>query len=490
MSGPVRTVAVVGRDTALWTAALALRRGLGVAVTAVELPARDGPHDAVVAAPSLNALHGLLGLDEAAVLSAGRGVPVLGQTFVGWSGPGSRFTHGYDGQRVAVSDLDFLQLWARARRLGLNAPWEAFSVGAQAAQRSRAAPEPPAADALPVGSGLHLDAVGYAALMRERARAVGVRIVTADATTVSRDGDRVASVRAGDETLTADLWIDASGEEAVLSGSRPGDDWAAAGSPLTRLAVASAPGLRTLPAAGQITAFAEGWVGLHALQGRTAVMAAWDGARLSDEDLVARLPKLAGLPIVGEPVIRPFAPGARSPWRGNVVAVGPAAATVEPLDGMGPHIAHMGLTLLVSLFPTETGRMPEAETYNAAFAAHLEAVRDFQQAHYVPNGRIDGPLWDAARAADVSPSLKARIDLFAARGEIAGFEHDSFEPQNWAAILAGHGLTPQSVDPRAAAIPPDELRGHVEAVLAAVQRQVRTMPSVNDRVAAIAGAGS
>jgi hypothetical protein len=99
MTRPIETVAVVGRDAPLWLAAIALHRAVGksgVKVQVVELPSLLSPVDVYAALPSIRGLHGLLGLDEAMVLAASDGVPVVGQRFSNWSGAAPPFVHGYD----------------------------------------------------------------------------------------------------------------------------------------------------------------------------------------------------------------------------------------------------------------------------------------------------------------------------------------------------------------------------------------------------------
>src|SRR3546814_8921890 len=52
-------------------------------------------------------------------------------------------------------------------------------------------------------------------------------------------------------------------------------------------------------------------------------------------------------------------------------------------------------------------------------------VADFTAQHFRLNARIGEPYWDAARAAPVSAELAAKIDLFAARGMFAHYNHEA-----------------------------------------------------------------
>ena len=265
--GRVERVVVVGRDAALWLTALGLHRALGragVAVQAVELPSLLAPVDVYTAVPSLAGLHKLLGLDEAAVLDACAGMPVLGQRFAGWSGRDGAFVHAYDTQRMTIENLDFLQFWVKARGAGLRVPFEDFSPAAAAAKQGRVgAPDRPTGDLAALARGYHLDARAYAGLVKRRALRSGVVHRQGELASVEREGDRIAAVTLEDGTRVAgDLFVDASGAEAALIGGMPGaelepwGDWLGC----DRLLATSAPALKPLPAFAQITAFSAGWV--------------------------------------------------------------------------------------------------------------------------------------------------------------------------------------------------------------------------------------
>lgn len=486
MSAPVKQVLVVGRDAAVWLAALGLQRavsGAGVKVRAVELPSLLTPADAYAAVPALGALHRLLGLEEIDVLDAAAGVPVLGQRFANWSRAKAPFVHGYDTQRVGINDIDFLQFWVKARGEGMTVALEDFSLAAVAAKQGRSAVE---ADGtrpdLPVSPGYHLDARTYVDLLRRRALAAGVEARSAAVRSVARDGDRMTSVTLDDGLrVEADLYVDASGAEAVLAGSAPSagfDSWRGWFG-ADRMLTVSARALKPLPAYAQIAAFEAGWIGLHPLRDRTAVTAVYDSAVMSDRAVLEAIPLVTGLALEGEASVETFAAGVRPAWTGNCVALGAAAAVLEPLDAVQLHLVHMGLSLLIGLFPIAADAMPEAETFNAGFASHVRNVRDFQLAHYALNRRFDERFWDRARDADLPASLKTRLDLFAARGLVATFDDESFQEQNWIASFVGHGLIPADHDPLVEGVPEAEQMDRFRSLLGRIAEEVRAMPAVD-----------
>jgi tryptophan halogenase len=482
----VKQVAIVGRDAAAWLSALALRRalgGAGIEVTVVELPSLLQPVDVFSAVPSLGALHRILGLREADILPRTGGVPVLGQRFAGWSGPGSEFVHGYDMQRPSIGDVDFLQFWVMAHAEGMHVPYEEFSIAAAAAKQGRVAPPDQDADALGgVALGYHLDALAYVALIRAAALQTGVVRHPAQQVSVEREGDRIAAVALeGGTRIEADLFVDASGAEALLLGGQPGiawEDWRS-WLPCDRLLAATAPRLNPLPCFPHIAAFQAGWLGMFPLQDRTAVLAAYDSDILSDEEMLRAATAVVGAQIGADALVSLLKPGAQKrPWIGNCVGVGEAVVGLEPLDGIQLHLIHLGISHLISLFPADAAEMPEAQSYNQVVVSHFRSVRDFQIVHYKRNARVGELLWDRVRNTEGPAGLDAKLALFAARGQVPLYDEETFEFQNWAAILIGHGLVPRDYAPVVDEVPREQAVAKFQSFLGLIAEEVRAMPTV------------
>lgn len=484
MTRRVESVAVVGRDAAAWLTALTLRRALGrtgLTVSVVELPSLLTPADAFAAVPALASLHALVGLDDAEVFEATQGAPTLGQRFSNWSPARPPFIHGYDTQRPAIADIDFLQYWVKARSEGLRVEFNDFSLAASAARHGRTAFDGVGPIAAPVTYGFHLDARRYADLVKARALAAGVSARAGEVASVDRIGDVIRQVRLTDGAeVRADLFIDASGAEAALAGGafESWRDLFAA----DRLMTTSTGPLRPMPAFSEIAAFSAGWTGLYPLRDRTAVTAVYSSAAMSDAEVLASLPALIGRPLAGEATVEALSPGIRPAWTGNCIAIGEAAAVLEPLDGIRLHLIHLGLSQLIALFPATAETMPEAAAYNRSFASHVRNVRDFQLTHYLLNQRLDEPLWDRARGVRPPDALAARLRRFAARGVLNLYDDESFQEQNWSAIVVGHGLIPRAWDPLIEAVPVEEQMGKTRGLLSRIAEEVNAMPGLEGMV--------
>lgn len=480
---------MVGRDAAAWIMALGLTRALhriDVKVRVVELPSLSSDHDAYLGLPSLAGLHEMLGLPEATMLKASRGVPVMGQRFVGWSADLPPLVHGYDVQRAAIDDVDFLQFWVKAQAEGMRVALEDFSLAAAAAKQGRIDSGKAGAGSLGgARPGYHLDARGYVGLLRGGALHGGMTVSTGALASVEREGNRIAAVVLdGGERIEADLFIDATGAEAALIGAKPGaeiDEWSWFGS--DRRITASLPATRPLPGFAQVTAFAQGWVGQHPLRDRTAVIGACAAEGRSDEEMIAMVGAAIGATL-DDAVVTSVRCGARPrAWIGNCVAVGDAAATLEPIDAVQLYPVQVALSNLVALWPVTCDCALEATAYNRVMAGHLANMRDFQAAHYRLNGRAE-PFWARARGVEGPPGLDARLSLFAARGQVPTFDDEVFATQSWSAIFVGHGVIPRRYDPAVDQVPVAEQMGKFQRLLRVIANGVTAMPTVEQYIAA------
>lgn len=486
MARPVERVAVVGRDAALWLTALGLRRAFGAAgvqIEAVELPTQVRGVDVYAALPSLESLHRALKLEHNDVLAGAGGVTSLGQRFVNWSKGGGSFIHAYDSIGASVNNVDFIQFWMKARSEGMRVPLQAFSIGATAAEQGRyIGPGDVSSSFSRAASGCNLDAQAYIALLRRAAVKAGVVVTSGQVTSVARDGERITSIRLGSGVqVEADLFVDASGVDAVLMKGAPGDAFESSRETFgaDRLLAVTAPRLNPLPSFNQITAFRGGWIGQYPLQNRTAILVAYNPQVFPEKDLFMALAQVTGLKPDANAFGSPIAPGVRAkPWIGNCVAVGDAAGVIEPLDANGLHLTHVGLSHLISHFPVDADDMGEAPGFNRAFAAHAGNMRDYVQAHYRLNRRFDEPFWDYVRERPVSANLAWKLEMFGARGRVPMFDDEAFEADDWISLFVGHGMTAEAWDPLVDSLTRDEQIEHFQKMLAYIAGEVGQMPSL------------
>jgi tryptophan halogenase len=491
VSRPVETVAVVGRDAPLWLAVAAIQRSvgsLGIRVRAVELPSWLDAVDCYSALPSLGSMHRLLGVDERKMLEVASGVPVVAQRFSNWSKGAPPYLVAFDDEPPDSGDLPFIQYWLKGHREGLRASFEDFSLACACARLGRV-PLPGPGHQLTASYGYSLDARDYAEALKQLATKRGAEPISSKIADVKLDGDRITSIELeGGETVEADLFVDASGAERVLSMRMPGAEferWRARFG-CDRLVTASASAFKSLPGFTQISAFRGGWIGICPLKDRTAVAAAYDSDSVPDHAIVAELPLLARLQLSGEAVVSDLRPGVLNrAWIGNCVAIGEAAMAIEPLNSTQLHVAQGCISHLVTLFPATAEQMPEATAYNETIRAFASNIADFTQAHYSLNRRFDEPFWDRARDATMTPTLRSKIDLFSARGAVALRDNETFTDQSWTFLFLGGGLDAEGYDPRIDLVPNELLMQKVQQRVQLVAELAQSMPTVDQFVGAV-----
>lgn len=466
---------IVGAGAPAALAALALHRAFargGLEVRWVETPSRADARQSYAALPNIQSFHRLLGIDEGAVLRATGGAFSLGCQYVGFSGEGSSFLHGYGPVGQPFGSLPFAQFWIKARDEGMPAGYGDFARDAVAALNGRLQ-LPEKGRPAPTAHGYHLDAHAYAELLRDRANKLGIAIRGDDAPhAVLRDA-RVAAIRLSEgEEMAGDLFIDATGSDAsVLSAIDGAEPETSPTSGIDRLMQADAQPLSPVPLYARTSADRAGWTTMLPMQRKVAFEVAYDSATVSDEEAI----RLAGAPLAGEPVFRCITPQRRSrPWVGNVIAIGDAAEVPDPIGSTSLHRLQIAITHLVALFPVRADTMPEAAIYNEEIAAFSARLGDFQAAHYALNRR-DEPFWKAARDRPVSGELRAKIDLFEARGRIAQYNQESFSEDEWIAAFLGHGQVPRSYDPQVDRVPEQQVMAAFKAQLSSIRADVTAM---------------
>ena len=485
MSGAPGAVVVVGRDTALWLAANVLQAALriaGVTVEAVELPTRLGPADVHATLPPLEALHGLLGLDEAALLRATRGAFSLGHNFADVSGATPAFFHAHGAYGASIDNRDFFPFWLKARRLGLNVALEDFSLVAAAAKQGRVLlPDEETEVFGRADYGYHLPAMAYAERLKALARRQGVTIrqtAVVDVELETRTGDIAALNLDQGERVEGRLFIDVTGNDALVIGALDAarESWRDY-FPADRVLRAQAPRFASPPPYAEVRAWARGWVGLYPSQAANHVVQVYSSRLCTDQQALQVATNVSGLAL-SDVTIAVSDPGGRhEAWTRNCVALGDTACAFDLIHGVELQAVQLGLVHLLSLFPTRVDFGPERNAYNATVREAYERLRDFQSAYYAVNRYVGAPFWEEAREASISPVLAHKVATFQARGEIPPAEHETFVADSWRALFIGHGRTPDTYAPMIDRTSPETMKGEFRRILGFIKEQVLKQPT-------------
>lgn len=484
MSGVPRHVVIVGRDAELWLTATAICSALrpaGMEVSAVELPSHLRPASAYATLPAIESLHARLGLDEARLLGSTAGSYSLGYNIVPSSSAPFFLAHGSYGAPIGGSD--FFALWVKAQKFGLAAQLEDFSPTAMAARHGRVLiPDEQTQLFGRTDYAYHLPAIAYAASLKTHAARVGVTMHRAIGVEVQRDSAGVigAVVPVGRAPIAGDLFIDASGREAVLIGpSTPADDWSSF-YPYDRSLTARAQRFAQVPAYADLRLQETGWTALYASQAATHVVRCYR-ARDEDEEAAVAAAAAASSPALSDVVIQPVAPAVRrGAWAGNCVAIGSSACTLDPLFNLDLHVAQLGIVQLLSLFPTTIAALPERAEYNRNTRSQFERLRDFQAALYLLSGQ----------SQSAPDSLLHKIATFRARGIVAPMEDETFSPDQWRALFVGLALMPEGWPPAVETVPPERMKEGFRRILGFVRTKVLEQPTHDQYLAEIGASGT
>lgn len=477
----LKRVVIAGRDAALWLGANVVHAALsrqGVVVEVVELPTRLRSQDVLATLPALEALHNLLGVDEARLLTQTRGAFTLGQRFCGDVEGGDEFFHPYGGIGVPIDGRPFFQYWTKARQFGLSVRLEDFSLTASAAKHGRmVVPDAETSAFVRADYGYHLPALAYVDVLKKMAVRRGVTVRRSSQLRVDLDGEtgRIASLGVeGGREVRGDMYIDATGSEALLIGAALGverQSWRAR-FPCDRVLSLSGGRFDRVPVFAQIRAMDAGWVGFYPTQAGTGLLHAYYSALLSDEEAFRTIAAVTRLP-QGAAVVSPSDPGLRRrAWSKNCIAIGEAACSFDPIHNVELQAVQLALVHLLALFPVAADYAAEQAEYNRIVTDSCERIADFQQAHYALNRYGTSAFWTAARQAEVSRALKHKIETFSARGDVPLDDHETFPVESWQSVFVGHGLTPESYSPQIDWTSPDVMKQRFRDILSSIKRLV------------------
>lgn len=412
-AGGLRTVAVLGGGTAGYFAALALQRrfpSLGVTLIESSKIPIIGVGEATTPA-MLPFLHHDLGLDIDDFTRAVRPTWKLGIRF-DWGAPAPYAFHypfgptnpneavRYDGELRTQSLVSLLMAADRGPLLQTPAGLVSLLPGLKFAY--------------------HLDNAPMVAHLQAVAVARGVTRVDAviKGYDLAPDGETLRGVLLDDgRTITADLYVDATGFRAEVMGAAMRTPFVGYDSTL----FCDTAVVASLPHGGHIRPYTQaetmnaGWCWRIPVPHEDHRGYVFSSRFLSADEAEAEI--RAKNPGLGEARLVRFVSGRRARfWRGNVVAVGNAYGFVEPLESTALHMVIAELSYLIGTLAAAGDGPPDGSEADRRVGQHWDYLRWFLGVHYRYNERLQTPFWRACRAeVDVS-GVQDLLDEFHARG--------------------------------------------------------------------------
>lgn len=415
----IEQVVIVGGGTAGWLTASVLAAKLPeLSITLVE--SADIPTIGVGEGtwPTMRETLASIGIAEAEFLRACDASFKQGSRFDGWrdGSAGDSYLHPFTAPPVGDA-RDLLGAW---QAQGCSTPFAAamtpqHAVCAQGlAPRQRTMPDYAGA----LNYGYHLDAAKFAALlMRHATGRLGVNHVVADVIGVgwSADGDIAQLELAGRDPIKGDLFIDCSGQAAILIGGHCGVAWVdrsdvSFNDRALAVQVPTAPD-STIASQTIGTAHKAGWLWDIALPTRRGIGCVYSSRFMTDEQAEAVLRDYlsANARGVDQGQLHPrqlrFVTGHRARfWDRNCLAIGLSAGFIEPLEASAIVMIELSVRALAENFPRRRAAMAiHAARFNELFHYRWDRIVEFLKLHYVLSRR-DEPYWQAQRSQESVPA--------------------------------------------------------------------------------------
>lgn len=464
MNRAIRKIVIVGGGTAGWITANVVAtecRRMGCEVSLVESP--DIPTIGVGEGtwPSMRMTLRRIGLSEAEFLRTCSASFKQGTRFFGWSGRKDRdeYCHPFS-LPVEYTRLNPAEYWLAS---GSETPFAEF-VTPQArlvdlglAPKQATTPE----YAFAFNYAYHLDAGSFASLLHRKAVAGSVRYVVGNVRRVDAraDGDIAAVVLDTGERMEGDLFVDCTGQRALLIGGHYGVRLVSVKDHLfndTAIAV-QVPYPRPdapIASATHATAQPAGWVWDIGLQTRRGVGYVHSSAHVDKttalatlQDYVERTSPGVDLDNLSYRTI-PFEPGCRAVfWHRNCVAVGLSAGFVEPLEASALALIEQSAGMIAEQFPRDRHIMEvTARRFNAKMHHHWERIVEFLKLHYVTSARGDDYWRDNRHPESCPEGLRDKLTLWQQQTpwhDDAPRVDELFPSASYQYVLYGMGFRPR-----------------------------------------------
>ena len=467
-AAPVRHIVICGSGLAAWMTAATVSKNLPAAIQITVLETTNSDSADIfygsVTNPSAYKFFLNLGLSEADLLLRTQSSFSYGTSYKNWGLTDASWVQSFQAPFPIWDGAPFAHHITDA-----TPPLEQFLMSAQAAIKGKFA-HPLADKNSPLSSteyGYHYTARDLTNLLKVIAGKHGVHSHSQDIVSIENSDGKITGLKLKDgETLSADLYVDASGPDASLISALEDTNIQTTRS-LSALyseqrSVELGPPLR------QVVGHDFGWQSLTPLQEVNAVVTVY--APQFEEVARKVHPQ-------GEAVQCTVALGRRKKaWSGNCVAIGHAAAIMEPTSPAPLMLLQMDIDRLVGLIPVTDTFDIEAQIFNEGFQTDVENIELFNNALFQLEGLAETEYWSAAKSNSSSARLNRKLEQFAHRGLLVSYDLEPFNDEDWTILHHGIGRTPRRRDAVAKLSNVDKIDRDLKNKAKAIQTIVAKMP--------------
>ena len=413
--------------------------------------------------PSMRMTLQRIGLSEDALVRGCEASFKQGTRFFGWSGRGGvdEYCHPFS-LPVEYASLNPALHWLAQ---GGGASFAQTATPQTLVMERGLAPKQASAPqyAFTVNYGYHLDALKFAALLRRHAvDRLGVGHIAGNVERVDShpDGDIAAVVLDTGERVEGDLFVDCTGQRALLIGEHFGRGLTSVKDLLFNDAaitvqVPYADPDAPIASATCATAQSAGWIWDIGLQSRRGLGYVHSRAHTGEEPALAALKSYIARTSPGtDPASLTyrtilFQPGYRTEfWVGNCVAVGLSAGFVEPLEASALALVEQSAAIIGQQLPRDRQIMEiVAKRFNSKMRYHWQRILEFLKLHYATSARDDSEYWRDNRASASCPEgLREKLTLWRQQPpwhDDAPRMDELFPSASYQYVLYGMGFKPR-----------------------------------------------
>lgn len=297
-----------------------------------------------------------------------------------------------------------------------------------------------------------------------------IKMVDGQVSEVKRDSENgcIASVVLDNgSSIDADFWIDASGFSRVLMKELNASDWNSFSDYLLIDSAIAAPseswseGIRPYTRA---IAKDAGWIWEIPTQERRGNGYVYSSNFISEDEAVSTLEKQIGSLNLSPRTFKFDAGHLKNVWVNNCMAVGLAAAFVEPLEATSIGSTIQQLKFAIPYFASyQRTHTASQKHYNKLFTNMMDNILAMLRLHYISD-RQDTPFWAACSKMKINDSLQELLDLWKertpSRYDVGSINGEMFLAPHLFHVAQGQGL----LNPEAATLMIDNfnLRKQVE----------------------------
>ena len=431
-----KRVVVLGNDTFAWmTASMLMNRFRSLDIRVTVCPCNEvAPQGTFSTTPAFGRFLQNLGVDEHDMMRACKGTYRLATQFSDWAHEGRDFWQPVANLPVRIGGRELFDVWLSERKAGrLLRPLHSYSAHwtAALAGKSPHSFATPSAFAETGAYGFHGNQAGLAEWLRHQALNKGVEVVAGGVQKTfpnGRGGIAQVKLETG-AAVPGDFFIDCRSRQ-------DSDSWLDDASVLVcdrRVAIG-------LPSAGPVAPFTRnvavenGWVSAMPLADEVQYAYSFVSSELSDEAAVSELqsqfPRGKDSSQGSDAVFSDLKHGQRDVfWKDNVVSLGRAATSMDSFATADMHLHHVGLELLMGLFPSRSIGRATRDEFNQRLRASTNQHRDFVQLHYRLAESRDTAFGRLVRKTQNSERLQQLLGVFDDSGAIS--ETDPQSPAAW-----------------------------------------------------------